>query len=109
MRALAWLWGEQAPFLRPEGLTEYPLYSPLDCDLLGFPEPDASSGNAGTDYAAVVLTRAFDRSGSYFNLNCHDWIIGTGDRLRVLEQALAHISRQAGVEYWTPGLVEVDK
>ena len=37
---LRWLLGQQPPFVR-DGLVEIPVYSPLDCDLLGLPRPDA--------------------------------------------------------------------
>src|SRR6201996_4132977 len=35
---LRWLLGRRPPFTR-DGLTEVPVYAPLDCDLLGLPRP----------------------------------------------------------------------
>jgi len=98
-----WLLGGQWPFVRPESLTEYPLYSPLDCDLLGFPKPQTNSGRAYTDYAADVVCGLYDRSADYFNINCHDWITGTADRLHVLDRMLAHIAQSGKAQYFLPG------
>ncbi len=101
--AARWLTSSQAPVTRPNGITEYPLSSPLDCDLLGLPKPEDRSGEAFTSYARRVLISAFDRSGDDFNLNCHDWIIGTGDRLRILDDVLTHISARPDARYFLPG------
>ncbi len=54
--ALRWLLGPQDPYLQPEGLLEYPLTSPLDCDLVGFPKPQEPSGANFVEYAAGVIT-----------------------------------------------------
>lgn len=98
-----WLTHGQRPFVRPEGLVEYPLYSPLDCDLFGFPEPQEDSGAAVVDYAAGVVCGLYDQSADYFNINCHDWITGTADRLQVLDRALKHIAKSGHAQYFLPG------
>jgi len=102
----AWLWRGQQPFVRPEGLVEYPLYSPLDCDLLGFPPPQIESGSRSVAYTINVLRHCYDQSGSYFNINVHDWIIGTADRLQILDEVLGYIEGQQESQYFLPGLAE---
>ena len=98
-----WLLHGQQPFGRPEGLIEYPLTSPLDCDLLGYPRPGAPSGQAELDYAVRVLTGMFDRSGDHFTINLHDWIIGTGRRIEVLDRVLAHVAASPETRFHLPG------
>jgi peptidoglycan/xylan/chitin deacetylase (PgdA/CDA1 family) len=101
--AARWLLGRQQPFGRPEGLIEYPLTSPLDCDLLGYPEPCGASSEAELDYAVRVLAGMFDRSADDFTINLHDWIIGTGRRIEVLDRVLAHVAAGPGTEFHLPG------
>jgi hypothetical protein len=101
---LRWLLGKADPFDRPEGLREYPLTSPLDCDLVGLPLPGDVSGDALTSYATQVITGCHKRSGAYFNVNAHDWITGTQDRLAVLDRVLAAINAHPGTVYFRPGL-----
>jgi peptidoglycan/xylan/chitin deacetylase (PgdA/CDA1 family) len=101
--AARWLLRRQQPFDRPEGLIEYPLTSPLDCDLLGYPTPDEPSSPAELDYAVRVLTFLFDHSADHFTLNLHDWIIGTDRRIEVLDQVLAHVTTGRQAEFHLPG------
>jgi peptidoglycan/xylan/chitin deacetylase (PgdA/CDA1 family) len=98
-----WLLRRQQPFDRPEGLVEYPLTSPLDCDLLGYPLPARASSTAALDYAVKVLTSLFDRAADHFTVNLHDWIIGTGRRVEVLDRVLAHIARHPDTVFHLPG------
>ena len=98
-----WLLRRQQPFDRPEGLIEYPLTSPLDCDLLGYPRPDESSSAAELDYAVRVLTALFDRSADHFTVNLHDWIIGTDRRIEVLDRVLAHVTACPSAVFHLPG------
>jgi peptidoglycan/xylan/chitin deacetylase (PgdA/CDA1 family) len=103
--AMRWLLRRQQPFGRPEGLVEYPLTSPLDCDLLGYPEPAGPSSDAELAYAERVLTSMFDRSADHFTVNLHDWIIGTDRRITVLDRILGHIAASPGAVFHLPGRV----
>jgi len=98
-----WLLRRQQPFRRAEGLVEYPLTSPLDCDLLGYPRPAERSPAALLDYAVRVLTAMFDRAAGHFTLSLHDWIIGTHRRIEVLDRVLAHLTAGGGAEFHLPG------
>jgi peptidoglycan/xylan/chitin deacetylase (PgdA/CDA1 family) len=98
-----WLLRRQQPFHRPEGLVEYPLTSPLDCDLLGYPTPDTASSEILLDYMVRVLTSIFDRPAVHFTLNLHDWIIGSGRRIEVLDRVLAHVRASPDAEFHLPG------
>lgn len=102
IRTISWL-SQPVPFDRPEGLVEHPLVSPLDCDLVGFPRPTQPSGQALTNFARQTMISDFDRADAYFNLNVHDWIIGTSDRLQILDDVLAHIRQDASVQFILPG------
>lgn len=92
LATIDWLAHGQPPFMRPEGLVEYPLTSPLDCDLLGLPAPGTPSSQRSLAFAADTLCALFDRAGAHFNINCHDWIIGSANRPDVLRRVLAHIA-----------------
>ncbi len=102
--ALRWLLGAQQPYIRPEGLTEFPLTSPLDCDLVGFPRPQQPSGSSFTTYAAAVISNCYDVSGPYFNVNSHDWITGSADRTDILDKVLKHINADPDARYYLPGI-----
>lgn len=101
--AARWLLDRQQPFDRPEGLTEYPLTSPLDCDLLGYPRPRQPSSATEIEYAVRVLTALFDRSADHFTINLHDWIIGTGGRTRILDRVLAYVAASRRAVFHLPG------
>ena len=104
LSALRWLLGERSPFMRPEGLREFPLTSPLDCDLVGFPHPMSDSTPAFIEYATRVIKDCYDLSGTYFNINSHDWITGTSNRIQILDAILKHINATSGAKYYRPGL-----
>lgn len=100
----AWRWlSRPQPFQRPEGLMEHPLVSPLDCDMVGFPKPDQASGRSFTDFTRQTILDDYHRSPLYFNINVHDWIIGTSDRLQVLDDALAAIRQEGTSRFILPG------
>ncbi len=100
----SWQWLSQPkPFNRPEGLTEHPLVSPLDCDLLGFPQPAQTSGPAMTTFARQTILEDYQRSHNYFNINAHDWIIGTSDRLQILDEVLRVIRQDDHNQFILPG------
>jgi peptidoglycan/xylan/chitin deacetylase (PgdA/CDA1 family) len=101
-QTLSWM-TNPVPFKRPQGLTEHPLVSPLDCDLLGFPLPSEPSGQPLIDYTTKVLLADYKRAKTYFNINAHDWIIGTQDRLQILDTVLKHIAADPLARFVTPG------
>lgn len=105
-RSVNWLVGERAPFMRPEGLREFPLTSPLDCDLVGLPSPARNSGSATIAYATDVIATCYQNSGCYFNVNCHDWIIGSADRTSILSTTLSRVTSDPSAQYFLPGLEE---
>jgi hypothetical protein len=51
---LNWLLGHRPPFLR-DGMTEIPIYSPLDCDLLGLPKPTDETSPEVLEYTRAVI------------------------------------------------------
>ncbi len=98
-----WLLQNPRPYRRPEGLTEYPLTSPLDCDLVGMPDPNTPSPEAVIRYAKKVIWTCNHFSGDTLTINSHDWITGTANRPQILETTLADINT-GPVRYFRPGL-----
>ena len=92
---LRWLLNRRVPFVR-DGLVEVPLYAPLDCDLLGMPAPWQDTPPAMLGYARAVAAAAATAPGVLSMVTFHDWIVGTGNRLVLLDDALA-AARAAGV------------
>lgn len=106
--AIRWLIDGCPPFFRC-GLLEIPLYSPLDCDLLGFPQPSVATPPQLLDYACFALLETIGRGGPVTMLTFHDWIIAEGDRLALLDRVLSSLEersiRPATVEDCWPTLL----
>ncbi len=92
---LRWLLGQQPPFVR-DGLVEIPVYSPLDCDLLGLPRPDADTPQEMLAYARAVVRVAAVTPRQLTMITFHDWIVTGGNRLVLLGDALA-AARDSGM------------
>jgi peptidoglycan/xylan/chitin deacetylase (PgdA/CDA1 family) len=87
-----WLVRRPGPFPRRR-LTEIPVLSPLDVDFLGARvDPARPTPQRQADHMVESLCRLFDEAGGHFNLNFHDWVIGTSNRIEVLERTIAHIA-----------------
>jgi peptidoglycan/xylan/chitin deacetylase (PgdA/CDA1 family) len=91
---LRWLLGQRQPFVR-DGLMEIPVYSPLDCDLLGLPKPTEETPPETLQYARAVLCAAAAAPGRLSMITFHDWIVSGGNRLALLGDALA-AARESG-------------
>lgn len=99
MRALAtirWRLFPKAPHPR-WGLTEIPLLSSMDGELLGLVAPSQDSPHEWLDFAFRAMKKQFGKSGCIFNLNFHDWLIGSGNRHVLLDMILDHIAGNGGV------------
>jgi hypothetical protein len=83
------------PFYR-DGLLEIPLYSPMDCDLLGIPRPSTPTPGSLVDFARFALELSLARSGPLTMLTFHDWIVSGANRLQLLDAALSFMTN-AGV------------
>jgi peptidoglycan/xylan/chitin deacetylase (PgdA/CDA1 family) len=85
---LRWLLGGRPPFLR-DGLAEFPLYAPLDCDLLGLPAPQQDTAPDLLAYARSALCGAVSQpAAAAAMITFHDWIIAGGNRLALLDDVL---------------------
>jgi peptidoglycan/xylan/chitin deacetylase (PgdA/CDA1 family) len=85
---LRWLLGRREPFTR-DGMTEVPVYAPLDCDLLGLPRHGEDTPAAALEYARAVIRAAVaPRPGELSMITFHDWIVSGGNRLSLLADAL---------------------
>jgi glycosyltransferase involved in cell wall biosynthesis/peptidoglycan/xylan/chitin deacetylase (PgdA/CDA1 family) len=85
--AIRWLKSGRPPFYRG-GLLEIPVYCPMDCDLLGLPDPAQPSPQTLLDFARFALLAGLSR-GPLAMLSFHDWIITGGNRLSLLEGLLS--------------------
>lgn len=97
---LRWLNDGARPFKRGN-LTEIPLYSPLDCDLLGLPMPETATSGEWIRYATACLVGGLNRRGNLYTLNFHDWIIGTSNRLQLLEDVLSFFASHGCTKFVT--------
>jgi peptidoglycan/xylan/chitin deacetylase (PgdA/CDA1 family) len=107
---LRWLLGRRAPFIR-DGLVEVPLYAPLDCDLIGLPSPHSDTPPETLAYARAVVRAAAVAPGALTMVTFHDWIVSAGNRLVLLDDALATaseagmaISTVAANPHWLPAV-----
>lgn len=88
--SIRWLIDGSRPFFR-DGLLEIPLYTPLDCDLIGFPEPKAPTPPGLLDYAHFALRATMARAAPVTMLTFHDWIIAAGNRIELLDRVLLSV------------------
>jgi len=96
---LRWLLGQRSPFTR-DGMTEIPVYAPLDCDLLGLPRPADDTPPEALSYTRAVVRAAAVTPGRLSMITFHDWIVSGGNRLSLLGDALA-AARENGVDIAT--------
>ncbi len=97
---LQWLMSGPTPFRRG-ALVEVPVYSPLDCDLLGTPSPSTPSPQELVDYATACYIGGVNRPGSRYSVNFHDWLIGTSNRIQIFEDTLKALAARPDVEFCT--------
>jgi peptidoglycan/xylan/chitin deacetylase (PgdA/CDA1 family) len=96
---LRWLLGHRPPFVR-DGLAEVPVYSPLDCDLLGLPRPAEDTPPQALAYTSAVVRAAAVTPGRLSMITFHDWIVSGGNRLTLLGDCLT-AARDSGVDIAT--------
>ena len=84
---------KKEPYMNNE-ILEIPLTSSLENDLLGLMNYWQDSPDKWLDYAYNSLVSQFERSGKYFNLNMHPWIIGSDNRPKMLDRILGFITKQ---------------
>jgi peptidoglycan/xylan/chitin deacetylase (PgdA/CDA1 family) len=84
---LRWLLGDREPFVR-DGLVEVPVYSPLDCDLVGLPSPNEDTEPDLLRYARSAIRLAVAGGPATSMVTFHDWIVSGGNRLVLLRDAM---------------------
>lgn len=85
-----WMRAKKAPF-RTGGILEIPLLSSQDGELLSLMDPGQETPRVWLDFAYESLKRQFDKSGRFFNLTFHPWLIGTQNRVEVLDKILGYV------------------
>jgi peptidoglycan/xylan/chitin deacetylase (PgdA/CDA1 family) len=94
---LKWLFKYRTPFYR-DRILEIPVLSPLDGDLLNLPNPTINSPQELIDFGTALLKEQMTKPYKYFNLNSHDWIIGTNNRLQMLDALLNEMSTHESIK-----------
>lgn len=90
------------PLFERNGLIEVPAHAPFDCELVGLPDPKESTPQLLLDHAVGVLVQnARDARGPY-NITFHDWIIGSNNRLQILEETLSSLSKDQNINFILP-------
>ena len=95
---IKWMMSGAEPFYRGN-LLEVPVYSPLDGDLLGFSHIENQTPATLITYTINCLSQGIQRHGSYYSLNFHDWVIGTSNRIIVIDEVLKQLSHNSHVHF----------
>ena len=82
---------KEVPYRVMGNLYEIPLLSLMDGDLLGPVNPFQETPSSVIKYAVDSLVREAKQTRNFFNMNFHDWIIGTANRIKILDEALNNI------------------
>jgi peptidoglycan/xylan/chitin deacetylase (PgdA/CDA1 family) len=90
---LLWRRYKKEPF-KKGSILEIPLLSSQDGELFGLLDPSQETPEDILDFAYQTLKTQFDKSGKVFNLNFHPWLIGTSNRVSVLEKILDYINQK---------------
>jgi peptidoglycan/xylan/chitin deacetylase (PgdA/CDA1 family) len=91
--AVGWMASGCPPFSR-EGLVEIPVSGPLDCDVIGLPDPGRPSTGAELDFAVFAMAQALADRGGVAMLTFHDWIVGGANRIAMLDRLLSVVSKR---------------
>ncbi|MCJ7471125.1 polysaccharide deacetylase family protein [Candidatus Bathyarchaeota archaeon] len=93
---------KEKPF-RVGSLLEIPLLSPMDIYCIyPFPQAEKNSPESSLEEAYSILVEHYKHSEEYFNLNFHEHIIGTANRVRLLERMLEYLSAKSDVRFILP-------
>jgi len=85
---------KKGPF-RIGSLMEIPLLSLLDGDMLGLVDVEQKSPKEWMDFAYKSLREQYHESENYFNLNFHPWLIGSSNRLWLLDNILGYVKSKS--------------
>jgi len=92
----------EKPF-REGSIVEIPLLSPLDIYCIyPFPEARENSPESSLEEAYRILVRHYESSKAYFNLNFHEHVIGTANRIQLLEKILGYLREQSDASFVLP-------
>lgn len=98
---MQWLLGDMRPFKR-HGLIEVPAHAPLDWELLKDTLPTKETPPEYIQYATLSLTQNCRDARESYNVTFHDWIIGSNNRLTILENILRELSCDKDIEFVLP-------
>ena len=84
---------KKEPF-KKGSMLEIPLLSSQDGELFSLVDPTQETPEVWLDFVYQSLKTQFNKSGKVFNLNFHPWLIGTSNRLSVLDKILDYTNRK---------------
>ena len=84
-----------------DGLIQIPMLSPMDGQLLGMVNPEQETPPHLVDYMARSVLNEMKRTKLLFNINLHDWIIGTMNRPEILDKILTRMTEEFDVRFVT--------
>jgi len=97
-----WRLSERRRPFRKDSLVEIPLLSPMDVySIQPFPPTGASTARVLED-AYQILIMHYKWSKVFFNLNFHDHVIGTDNRIKLLERIVRYLSDQPDARFVLP-------
>jgi len=88
-----WVFFPKKPF-NANGLREIPLLSSMDGELLGLVDPNQNSSLAQLEFTVNSLQKQYFQAEQHFNLTFHDWLIGSKNRIKVLQSTLDFLQKQ---------------
>jgi len=98
---LKWRYYKKTPF-KIEHLFEIPLISSMDGDLLGLMDTSQSSPEILLNFAYRSLINQYNISTNFYNINFHDWLIGSANRPLLLGRVLNYLSNQKEAKFILP-------
>ena len=66
----------------------------MDGELLGLVDPNQNSSLAQLEFTVNSLQKQYFQAEQHFNLTFHDWLIGSKNRIKVLQSTLDFLQKQ---------------
>ncbi|NTV22230.1 MAG: glycosyltransferase [Candidatus Yonathbacteria bacterium] len=98
---LRWLLSGATPFLK-DGLWEIPAHAPFDTELVGLPNIHEDTPPSIINHAVHTLVDNVLDAEDIYTVSFHDWVIGTGNRPRILEEFLSVVARHSNISFVIP-------
>ncbi|MBW3015162.1 polysaccharide deacetylase family protein [Candidatus Woesearchaeota archaeon] len=81
---------KERPYMNKDGLIEIPLVSPMDGEIFDNIDPGQDSNEEHVKLAFEIWRKFLDSGKEHMNLNFHDWIIGTANRIEIFKRVVEY-------------------